>query len=223
MLNTYGIEDSGGANVQPQTGSVRPMTAAPSYAEGGAIPDGDDDDTNEAAGNTPNTDVTDYSGAMSVIKQAMNYGRQKNGLPTSQISTNQQQPQQPPEAGIPDTSQQTPAQIAGFRANATNMAIQPKPQAPQKDDSAIPDDSSSDDGGDSGDSGDGGDASYAEGGAIDDNTPATDAMGNAGRHRRQLRRRTFCSDALAILARHRRDARSTGQGIGDVRVVRRQP
>ncbi len=42
MVNSYGL-DTGGANVSPQfgadTGSVTPGMAAPSYADGGAIPE----------------------------------------------------------------------------------------------------------------------------------------------------------------------------------------
>ncbi len=96
MLNTYGIDDSNGANVNPQPGdgSVRPMSAAPSMAEGGVIPE---DDEGEGS---PNTDVVDYTGAMKIVKQALNYGRQQHGLPASRPQQADDQEQQ--DTAIPD-------------------------------------------------------------------------------------------------------------------------
>ncbi len=93
MLNAYGIDD-GGASVAPQMGqgSVSPNMAAPSLAEGGAIPD--DDEVGEAS---PNTDVADYSGAMQIVRQALNYGRQQHGLPASKPQEAQQA-----DTAIPD-------------------------------------------------------------------------------------------------------------------------
>ncbi len=121
MLNTYGIEDDTGANVNPQMGdgSVRPASATPSMADGGVIPE-DDEIEGESS---PNTDVTDYTGAMKIVKQALNYGRQQHGLPAS------------------------------------------RPQQADEQDTAIPDDTASDD--------DSGEESYEDGGVIEDDIEAS--------------------------------------------------
>ncbi len=98
MLNAYGLDDGSGMSVSPQfgAGSVSPNMAAPSLAEGGAIPD-DDDMTGDAS---PNTDVVDYSGAMQIVRQALNYGREQHGLPASR-------PQESEDTGIPDEEDST--------------------------------------------------------------------------------------------------------------------
>ncbi len=57
----------------------------------GAIDDGQTEES------SPNTDVVDYSGAMEMVRNALNYGRQKHGLPTVQAKQ-----QAAPTSAIPD-------------------------------------------------------------------------------------------------------------------------
>ncbi len=103
MLNNYGIDDgqpdTGGAMVSPQMsrGAMSP-NAAPNYADGGAIPEDDSID-----GNSPNTDVVDYTNAMDVVKKALAFGRAQHGLPASrpqQAQDTQESAQNSP--AIPD-------------------------------------------------------------------------------------------------------------------------
>ncbi len=101
MLNTYGLpDDSAGADVAPPmgNGSVQPMSATPRMAAGGAIPD--DEETGDSS---PNTDVVDYTNAMKVVRDALNYGRAQHGLPASrpQQAQDTQEAQQNSPA-IPD-------------------------------------------------------------------------------------------------------------------------
>ncbi len=108
VMNAYGIPDENGAAVVPQAGdgAVQPMSAAPSFAGGGAIDDGDEDDVTGDA--SPNTDVVDYSNAMDMVRKALDYGRQKNGLPASRPQQARDSEQQAPaqdDSGIPDDSQ----------------------------------------------------------------------------------------------------------------------
>lgn len=83
--------DNAGASVNPMMssesggtdfGNANPFSKGPFMADGGAIPDGDDDDD---LGSTANADPTTkaFSGALRAVNSALMYGRQKHGLPTN--------------------------------------------------------------------------------------------------------------------------------------------
>jgi hypothetical protein len=125
MVNSYGLDD--GSAVQPQmgSGSVNPQMATPAMADGGAIPEDD-----MLGDPSPNTDVTDYTGAMKVVREAMNFGRQQHGLPASRP---QQADDENQEAIPDDEDSEGEASYAGGGAiaddiEASNNATDDGPQ-----------------------------------------------------------------------------------------------
>lgn len=98
MANAYGLNDTGTGAVNPQfgAGAVSPnMATPPMMAEGGVIPDDED----MLGDDSPNTDITDYTGAMKIVREALNYGRQQHGLPASRP---QQANDKEDDSAIPD-------------------------------------------------------------------------------------------------------------------------